>query len=130
MKALRVFIAEGAPPVSERLVELIMSLQGATIVGEAHRTTDALRMIRNSKPDVVLLDLDLQGNGLSLLSKLKAEMPKIGIIVLSNNPDKFTERICLQRGADLFLDKSREITRLLRVLTSWKFHRASRGVAS
>lgn len=127
---VRVFIGEGSQEVSERLVKLVIGLENATVAGETNRSRDLVRLIRQTDPDVVILDLHIQERGIQLVSLLRREMPHLGIIVLSDIPDDLTKRICINHGADLFLDKSRDIERLLRALASWNYHHTSSGVAS
>lgn len=54
------------------------------IVGEAEDGLEAIRLIRKSKPDLVLLDLSMpRMSGFSVLQEIKAEMPGVKILVLS-----------------------------------------------
>ena len=54
------------------------------IVGEAEDGLEAIRLIRKSKPDLVLLDLSMpRMSGFSVLQEIKAEMPEVKILVLS-----------------------------------------------
>ncbi len=54
------------------------------IAGEAEDGLEAVRLIRKSKPDLVLLDLSMpRMSGFSVLREIKAMMPEVKILVLS-----------------------------------------------
>jgi two-component system nitrate/nitrite response regulator NarL len=54
------------------------------IAGEAEDALEAIRLIKNQKPDLVLLDLSMpRMNGFSVLREIKAALPEIKILVLS-----------------------------------------------
>ncbi len=54
------------------------------IAGEAEDGLEAVRLIRKSKPDLVLLDLSMpRMSGFSVLREIKAAMPEVKILVLS-----------------------------------------------
>ena len=54
------------------------------VVGEAGSVTEALRVIRAERPDVVLLDVHMPGGGgLSVVTAIAAELPKVRFLSLS-----------------------------------------------
>ena len=69
------------------------------------RPEDILAAIRQEKPDVVLLDVNLRlGNGIDLLGKMRSEEElKYTRVIMSSGMDLSHE--CLQAGADGFLLK-------------------------
>ena len=59
------------------------------IVGEATSGEEAVKVCKKAKPDVVLLDIRMQGkDGLLALEKIRAEMPAVRCVMLStfDNP--------------------------------------------
>jgi DNA-binding response OmpR family regulator len=67
----------------------------------------ALRIIKEKKPDLILLDLLLPKlNGFEFLEKLKSENMNIPVIVLSNLSQKEDIDKCLDLGAKDFLIKA------------------------
>ncbi len=75
-------------------------------VYEAADTLEALGLSRARALDMVVLDLDLPGkSGLDLLKELKAEFPRLPVLILSIHPeDQFALRT-LKAGASGFLSK-------------------------
>ena len=69
-----------------------------------------LSMARQSKPDVILLDIALPGmDGLALLDRLRAdqELRDLPVLILTNHDDPETRTRALELGAREFLSKSK-----------------------
>ena len=92
--------------VREGMKRILADLPGGADVGEAHDVDSALRCVRERDWDLVLLDLNLGGkSGLDLLAHMKAERPKLRILVMSIYPeDQYAVRV-LQAGAIGYLSK-------------------------
>ena len=61
MTALNVAIAEDNPKTLELLNDMLKNEEGINIVGNAETGEDAYKMILNSEPDIVLLDVVMPG---------------------------------------------------------------------
>lgn len=69
------------------------------VVGEAATSDEAVALALETNPDLVLLDVRLaDGDGLSVLSRLKVERPKLPVLVFSNydNPTFVARAVALQ----------------------------------
>lgn len=65
------------------LAAMIQSQPGFAVLAPASDARDALQTVRDTKPDVVLLDFGLQDHGsLSLTTKVHSEVPSARIIVM------------------------------------------------
>lgn len=91
------------------LLEVILDEDGRfSVVGQAADGAEALRLAREERPDVVVLDLVLpRMDGLSTLPRLREALPRAHIVVVSAFPDPYTLLDAVQRGADGYIDKSR-----------------------
>jgi DNA-binding NarL/FixJ family response regulator len=79
-----IFIVEDHRLFREGLKAMLSLEPGYEIIGEAEDGLEAVRLIRKSKPDLVLLDLSMpRMNGFSVLREIKAAMPEVKILVLS-----------------------------------------------
>lgn len=108
---MNVFLVDDSPVVIERLEEMLDPLPGIEVIGYAADIPEALRSIREAKPDVVLLDLHLpSGSGIEVLKKIKKEMPATVVIVLTNYAFPQYSEKCMELGAHAFLDKSSDFT--------------------
>ena len=86
--AIKVVIADDHEVVRRGLVSLLAG-SDVKIVGEATSGEEAVKVCKKAKPDVVLLDIRMQGkDGLLALEKIRAEMPAIRCVMLStfDNP--------------------------------------------
>jgi DNA-binding NarL/FixJ family response regulator len=80
----QIFIVEDHRLFREGLKAMLSLDPGYEIIGEAEDGLEAVRLIRKSKPDLVLLDLSMpRMNGFSVLREIKAAMPEVKILVLS-----------------------------------------------
>ncbi len=117
--AVRVLIVDDDPKI-RRIISICLSLEsGFEVVGEASGGAEAVKLAATSRPDVVLLDLEMPGmNGLAAMPAIRREVPDAKIAVLSAFPDPFTLGDALSRGADTYLDKAMGLAELPAVLRS------------
>lgn len=82
MTKLRIFIADDERPAREYLKAILRGFEIAEIVGEADNGGSAVESIRELKPDLALLDLQMpQLTGLEVVRELKpAEMPLVAFV--------------------------------------------------
>jgi len=114
----RVFIVEDSAPIRSRLVELLGEIEGVCVVGEAETPGDAVTGIQQTKPHCVVLDYQLiGGTGVDVLRAVRPASPEIGFVVLTNHPNAQYRRVCMEAGADWFLDKSTEFGKIKEVVT-------------
>lgn len=65
-------------------ISLLKNLSGIHVVAEAGEGYEALRLIKEKKPDIVLLDISMPGlNGLEVAERVNKEFPEVRIIFLS-----------------------------------------------
>lgn len=102
----KVVLVEDKPGVRESWVKLINSLPGFTCIHSCASGEDALRVIPSLKPDVVLMDIFLpRMSGIECTARLKLEMPKVQILILTAVEDDELVFMALQAGADGYLLK-------------------------
>jgi DNA-binding NarL/FixJ family response regulator len=79
----RLLIADDHPIFREALAKLLTAEPGFHVIGQAGNGAEAVRLARNLKPDVLLLDLAMPGlHGLAALRELAAASPLVCRIVL------------------------------------------------
>ena len=113
---MRILLAEPHVKVLRALQALINEKTEHRIVGEASNLEVLLLQVKNTKPDVVLLDWDLPSLTSQKLKKAASardDFPRL--IVMSSQKD--IEEEALDSGADAFIDKCLPPSKLLEALT-------------
>ena len=103
---VRVILVEDKPGVRDSWVKLINSLPGFSCVQTCASGEDALRVIPAMSPDVVLMDIFLpRMSGIECTARLKLQLPKIQILILTAVEDDELVFMALEAGADGYLLK-------------------------
>ena len=103
---IRILIADANPDFSSLVSDLISEEGDMEVVGSADNGADALALIGELKPDVLLLDLVLSKlDGLELLRRLGECEPRPHVIVLSGFVNGKVVGECSALGADYFISK-------------------------
>ncbi len=119
-----VFIVDDSAPIRARIAEMLGAMGTVQIVGEAASARDAVAGILRTRPDSVLLDLNLMGRtGIDVLRTVHPKAPDIVFVVLTNHAEPQYRRACAQAGAAYFLDKSSEFHRVRDVVAEIASHR-------
>lgn len=114
---VRVFLAEDSVPVRARIAGMLSAT--TSIVGEGATPQGCIEGILQTRPDVVVLDVQLEGGqGLEVLRAVRAAVPRVAFIVFSNNSHPAYRKRYLAAGASLFLDKSTEFDQLAAAVVS------------
>ncbi len=96
---------------------MLSKISGITAIYEATNTTEALKIFRESAPDVVILDISIPPtSGIHVLEIMKEEKPKVKVIILTNYPSDQFKTVCKSLGADFFFVKSEDFFEIPRVL--------------
>ncbi len=126
---IRVFIVDDHEIIRQGLKMILKEAADLVVVGEAQDGIEALRKIKNTDCDVMLLDMNMPGrSGIDLLADIKALKPKMHILVLSIHPeDKFALRT-LKAGASGYLCKDTALEEL--VVAIRKIHSKGRYISN
>ena len=101
-----VLIADDHPVVLEGVKQIVAETSDIAVKGEATNGDEVLEQVRTGQWDVVVLDITMPGvHGLELLKQLRAQHPKLPVLVLSMHPeDEYAVRL-LRAGASGYLNK-------------------------
>src|SRR5580658_2563565 len=82
--ALRVIIVDDHPIVRDGLRSLLSSIDDIELVGEAGTGEDAITLVDATKPDVVIMDIEMPGmGGIEATRVLTAHHPTIPVLALT-----------------------------------------------
>ena len=110
----KVFLVEDSPAIRVRLAAMLSEIPGVDVVGEAETAGAAIDGILRTRPDSVVLDVQLIGSsGIDVLRKLRPLDPATVFIVLTNSPDARYRKLYLDAGANYFLDKTTEFEKAI-----------------
>jgi DNA-binding NarL/FixJ family response regulator len=114
-KAKRIVIVDDHPLFRKGLEQLIDSTDdGLRICGEASNAAEALTVIRQLKPDLAIVDLSLPGaNGIELIKNIRAEFPKLPILVLSMHDESLYALRALRAGAHGYVMKQEALEKVI-----------------
>ncbi len=120
---IRILLADDHKIVREGLRTLIEKQPGLEVVGEANSGRMALKLARELKPDVVIMDITMPDlNGIEATRQIHSEIPGVKVIALSMHSDKRLVAGILMAGASGYLLKedcdSGELTRAIRAVAT------------
>jgi len=104
--SLKVLLAESELAFRNYLRRKMEKLTDLNLVGEARDSREALLNAEKLRPDVVLMDMDLEGGSLEVARQIKSRMPQTRIIMLSTMIGEAYQSIAASSGVDTLLLKS------------------------
>jgi DNA-binding NarL/FixJ family response regulator len=120
MSSLRVLLADDHALVRAGMRALLAELPGIEVVAETGDGREALRLVRERKPDIALLDISMpELNGLEVVGRIARDHPNTRAIILSMHGDDESVRRALVAGAAGYLLKNsdrRELELALRAV--------------
>ncbi|HEY6217382.1 MAG TPA: response regulator transcription factor [Pyrinomonadaceae bacterium] len=113
MKPIRVLIADDHALVRAGIRALVEKIEGVVVVGEAGKGSEAMDLVSELKPTLMLLDITMpDGSGFEVLDHIMRTFPEIRVIVLTvHEAGEYAIR-ALREGAAGFLPKSAASTEL------------------
>ncbi|MBM4142861.1 MAG: response regulator transcription factor [Lentisphaerae bacterium] len=113
----RVLIVDDHPIVRAGLTHLIRGEPDLDVCGEADNASDAQQSVAEKRPDLVLLDISLQGaNGIELTKTIAVHFPELPILVLSMHDEHLYAERALRAGARGYVMKQEATGTLLRAI--------------
>ena len=117
-----IYLVEDQLATREYLQESIDVLDEFDVCGESGTIAEADRQIRETRPDILLVDIGLpDGSGITLIETFGEERPEMPILVISVFGDEHTVISAIEAGAQGYLlktDSAESIDRALRQILS------------
>ncbi|MET9387518.1 response regulator transcription factor [Streptomyces sp. NPDC002928] len=118
-RPIRVLIADDHPVVRRGMSALLASLDGVEVVAEAATGEEALREAQLSRPDVVVMDIQMPAmDGVEATRRLAALLPGVAVLVVTMFEDDATVVSAMRAGARGYLLKGAEQEEILTTLRS------------
>jgi DNA-binding NarL/FixJ family response regulator len=110
----KVVVVDDHPLFRERLCQLINNEPALEISGEAETAEEALEMIRETLPDMAIVDITLKtSSGLELIKSIKALSIGIPVLVLSMHDEALYAERAMRAGASGYITKNQEAPQIL-----------------
>ena len=104
---IRIVIVDDHAMVRRGIGDILDHDDGIEVVGEAADGMEALKMVGQLKPDVVILDIRLPSvSGIEVTRQLKQRFPSVRVLCISSYDDEGNLAQALQAGADGFALKT------------------------
>lgn len=114
---IRVMLVDDHELVRTGLSRILSDTRDIIVVGEAASGEDAQAMARRTKPDVVLMDVNMPGiGGLEATRKLLKQDPRLKIIIVTVHVDEPYPTRLLEAGAAGYLTKGCGVNEMIRAI--------------
>jgi len=86
--------------------EILSDCSRFAVVGEAYGAQQAMELVGELQPDVVLMDVEMEGiNGLEATSLIRGQFPRVRVVLMSLYDEKEYSRLATRVGAMAFIPK-------------------------
>jgi PAS domain S-box-containing protein len=104
---LSILIADDHEVIRRALRSLLSSRPEWNVCGEAATGLEALKMARDQKPDVILMDVSMpEMNGVEATKSIVRELPQTRVLIISQNDPEITRRQAREAGAAGYVAKA------------------------
>ena len=115
----RILLVDDHAIVREGFAEIINSKPDLEVCGQASAAGRALEAVNRLRPDLVVVDLSLQGgSGLELIKQIKSLHPHLPMLVLSMHDEALYAERCLRAGALGYVMKQEEAGTVMQAVRS------------
>jgi len=110
----KILIVDDHPMIREGLARLVEDEDDLMICGQAEDAYEAMKVISETKPDVVVVDIALKNsNGIELMKSIKTQYAKLPVLILSMHNEALYAKRALRAGAMGYIMKQEASGKLL-----------------
>jgi len=110
----RILVVDDHPIVRQGLALLINQETDLVVCGEAEEAMGAMHVLASSKPDILIVDLSLNGpDGIDLLKNIRNIYPALPVLILSMHDESIYAERALRAGANGYIMKQEATEKVL-----------------
>src|SRR5215216_4061395 len=114
---IRIILADDHAMIRRGIRKILEKASSICVIGEASTGMDALRLVQELEPDVLVLDIELPDmRGISVARELRANQVPVSIVILSACDEDYFIEESLRVGVDAYLKKSESPARIREVI--------------
>lgn len=105
---MKIVLVDDHPVVRKGLKSILEEDAGFTVCGEAEDANTAIKVVSETEPDLVIVDIELKGNidGIELVSAIKVRFPQIKMLVMSMDDGTLYAEKSIKAGAKGYIAKA------------------------
>jgi two-component system, NarL family, nitrate/nitrite response regulator NarL len=119
--SIRIVVADDHPLFREGVVNSLSANPDMVVVAQGETADEAVRLVRDELPDLVLLDITMPGGGIEAARKIAASSPVTRIVMLTVSEDEDDLLEAMKAGASGYVLKgvsARELASVLRSVSA------------
>ena len=110
----KVFVVDDHPIVRQGLAQMLNREADLMVCGEAEDASTVLQAITTVKPDILIVDISLNGpDGLDLLKNIRTRYPGLPVLILSMHDESIYAERALRAGANGYIMKQEAAEKVL-----------------
>jgi DNA-binding NarL/FixJ family response regulator len=116
VRVCSIVICDDQPELRGAIDQMLARNPRFAVVGHAGDGAGCLEQVRHTRPDLLILDVNMPGGGPHVATAAKDIRPELHIVVFSGRQDGTVERAMLAAGADQYVVKTGRVRPLLQAL--------------
>lgn len=113
----KILIVDDHPLVREGLTMRLSTQRDMKVCGEAATEDEALSLVKQLRPDLVLVDISLKkGHGIELIKQVKSRYPAVKTLVISGHQESLYAERAMRAGALGYLNKQESNEKVLEAI--------------
>lgn len=114
---IRIVVADDHTIMREGLKQILRGAEGVEVAGEARDGHEVMKIVREQEFDLLLLDMSMPGkSGIELIKQVRAEKPKLRILVLTMHEERQYAIRAIRSGAAGYLTKESASSQLVEAI--------------
>src|SRR5271170_3962760 len=110
----RILVVDDHPIVRQGLALMVNREADLVVCGEAEDANSAMLVLASARPDVLIVDISLNGpDGLDLLKNIRTTHPTLPVLILSMHDESIYAERALRAGANGYIMKHEATERVL-----------------